>query len=189
MPGRPQNPVHAPGGAPRAVLVCENATTLGTLPEVGGVVAVHGMGFAAPTLAEVGWLRDADAWYWGDLDTYGFQILGLVRAALPSVRSVLMDVAAWEEHQSLSVTEPRPFRGEIGYLTAAELAALARVREHDRRLEQERIPRSAAHAALRAELAPSSSWCGRPGAHTGWTPASASCRTGRTRRPGAGREG
>lgn len=137
---------------PRAVLVCENATTLGTLPELPGTVAVHGMGFAAPALAEVKWLRAAQTWYWGDLDTYGFLILGRLRAALPEVRSVLMDSATWEAHAALSVEEPRPFGGEIGYLTAGELAALALVREGDRRLEQERIPRASAHEVLRARL-------------------------------------
>ncbi|NHB84482.1 hypothetical protein G7085_07325 [Tessaracoccus sp. HDW20] len=50
-------------------------------------------GFAAPSLAEVGWIRDAEVSYWGDLDTYGFQILGRVREVLPQTRSVLMDEA------------------------------------------------------------------------------------------------
>lgn len=78
----------------------------------------------------------------------GFQILGLVRAALPDVRSVLMDVPTWAEHHAMAVDEPRPFHGEIGYLTAGELAALALVRAGDLRLEQERIPRAYAHAVL-----------------------------------------
>lgn len=138
--------------APARVLICENATTLGTLPELPGVVAVHGMGFAAPTLAEVAWVRGAEQWYWGDLDTYGFQILGRVRAVLPEVRSVLMDAATLTSFAGFCVAEPNPFRGEIGYLSADERAALAQVRQDDRRLEQERIPREAAHAALAAVL-------------------------------------
>ncbi len=135
--------------APARVLICENATTLGTLPSLPSTVAVHGMGFAAPVLAEVGWVRDAEAWYWGDLDTYGFQILGQLRAALPRVTSLLMDAATWRAHERLCVDEPRPFRGEIGYLTSAELDALALVRAKDRRLEQERIPREYARDALK----------------------------------------
>lgn len=127
------------------MLICENATTLPALP---GTVAVHGMGFAAPLLAEVPWIRSAYVQYWGDLDTYGFQILGQVRRVLPGVESVLMDAATWRAHEGLSVPEPRPFRGVIGYLTAGELAALALVRAGDRRLEQERIPRTAAAAVL-----------------------------------------
>lgn len=135
---------------PRRVLVCENATTVGTLPALPATVAVHGMGFAAPVLTEVAWIRDADLWYWGDLDTYGFQILGQLRAAAPSVRSVLMDADTLVSNEQLCVDETRPFRGEIGHLTAGELEALALVRIGDRRLEQERIPRQAVHAALEA---------------------------------------
>lgn len=140
--------LRALGTAPKRVLVCENATTIGTLPELAGVLAVHGMGFAAPVLAEVPWIAQAQVTYWGDLDTYGFQILGQVRRVLPHVESVLMDAATWRTHERLTVTEPRPFRGVIGHLTAAELDALALVRRGDRRLEQERIPREAATEAL-----------------------------------------
>lgn len=136
--------------APQRVLICENATTIATLPTLPGTVAVHGMGFAAPILADVPWVRAADCWYWGDLDTYGFLILGRVRAALPGVTSVLMDAATWQRHEHLAVDEPRPFRGEIGYLSAAELDCLRLVRRGDRRLEQERIPRETAERALAA---------------------------------------
>lgn len=137
---------------PPRVLVCENATTLATLPRLPGVVAVHGMGFAASTLAEVGWVSSAAVWYWGDLDTYGFLILGQVRQQIPDVRSVLMDAATWHAHEPFAVDEPRPFRGEIGHLTASEVDALALVRRGARRLEQERIPRQAAAEALAQAL-------------------------------------
>ncbi|HHU10371.1 MAG TPA: hypothetical protein GXZ60_10205 [Intrasporangiaceae bacterium] len=133
---------------PARVLICENATTLGTLPELPRTVALHGMGFAAPVLAEVPWVARADVAYWGDLDTYGFQILGQLRQALPRVESVLMDAGTWRTHEHLAVDEPRPFRGVIGHLTVAELDALALVRQGDRRLEQERIPRAPAAAEL-----------------------------------------
>lgn len=143
LPGLQRLPV-----APARVLICENATTLGTPPSLPSMMAIHGMGFAAPNLAEVGWIRDAEVSYWGDLDTYGFQILGQLRAALPGTTSVLMDAATWRAHERYCVDEPRPFRGEIGYLTSAELDALALARAGDRRLEQERIPREAAREAL-----------------------------------------
>ena len=142
------------GFVPAVVLVVENLTTVATLPPLPGTVAIHGMGFAAPTLAEVDWVRSADVVYWGDLDTYGFQILGRVRAALPQTRSVLMDVETLRAAGDFAVTEPRPYRGEIGHLTLDELSALAALRAGDLRLEQERIPRELAHAALAAAVAP-----------------------------------
>lgn len=126
---------------PGRVLISENLTPVATLPELSGTVAIHGQGIAAPTLAEVEWIAQAEQWYWGDLDTWGLLILGRVRATLPGVRSVLMDVETFDANQVFAVREPTPFRGEIGHLTMAELAALALVRDGDRRLEQERIPR------------------------------------------------
>ncbi|MHA6524042.1 Wadjet anti-phage system protein JetD domain-containing protein [Tessaracoccus sp. G1721] len=133
------------------VLLVENLTSLLALPELRGTVAVHGMGFAAPSLAQVPWIRGAEeVWYWGDVDTYGLLILGQVRAALPTVRSILMDPATLQEHRQWAGPEPSPFRGEIGFLTADEHRTLSALREGDLRLEQERIPRAHAHAALRA---------------------------------------
>lgn len=135
---------------PSTVVVCENLTTVATLPGMHGTVAVHGMGFAASLLADVPWIRDARVVYWGDLDTYGFHILGQVRAALPQAESVLMDIETLEAHRALAVREPRPYRGPVGHLTLAELRALAAVRAQDLRLEQERIPREWAWPRLLA---------------------------------------
>lgn len=137
---------------PHRVLISENLTSVATLPQLKDTVAVHGMGFAAPSLAEVGWIRDAEVYYWGDLDTYGFQILGRVREVLPQTRSVLMDEATLAAARGFAVTEPRPYRGEIGHLNLEELAALALLRRDDLRLEQERIPREVAAVALVSAL-------------------------------------
>lgn len=133
---------------PGRVLISENLTTVSTLPPMAGTVAVHGMGFAAPSLAEVGWIREAEVLYWGDLDTYGFQILGQVRAAMPQTTSVMMDGATLDAARHFAVREPRPFRGEIGHLNISELEALARLRADDLRLEQERIPRALSRDVL-----------------------------------------
>lgn len=46
------------------------------------------------------------------------------------------------------MTEPVPFRGAIGYLTAEEHRALAMLRTGDLRLEQERLPADAIRQAL-----------------------------------------
>lgn len=133
---------------PQRVLIVENLVSALTLPDLPGTVAIHGMGFAAPTLASVAWVAAAEQRYWGDLDTYGFQILGRVRAALPEVRSVLMDLATLTAHRGLAVAEPAPFRGGIGYLTAEEHRALAMLRAGGLRLEQERLPAEAIRRAL-----------------------------------------
>lgn len=97
-------------------------------------------------------MRDADIVYWGDLDTYGLRILGQVRAVLPHTRSVLMNAATLDACMEFAVVEPRPYRGELGYLTVTELELLFRLRDGDLRLEQERIPRDLARAGLLVEL-------------------------------------
>ena len=139
---------------PEWVLVCENGQCLPPLPSWRGrgVVAVHGRGLAAPALAEVGWCRASRLLYWGDLDTWGFHILSLVRQVLPQTESVLMDEATLERFAALTVPEPTPYRDEIGYLTASETAAVAALRRGDRRLEQERLPWPAVEAALAERL-------------------------------------
>lgn len=141
---------------PRAVLICENRTSVETAPPLAGVVAIHGGGVAVTRLAGVEWLAAAPLLYWGDLDSHGFRILGRLRQVLPQVRSVLMDVGTLRDHAHLTVTEPRPFHGEIGYLTAAELEALAVLRRGDLRLEQERIGRDHVRASLAEALSSAS---------------------------------
>lgn len=134
--------------SPAVVLLCENRTTVATLPALPGVVAVHSMGLSAPLLAEVDWIAGAPVIYWGDLDSHGFRLLGNLRRRLPEVQSVLMDALTLETHLVLAEREPQPFRGEIGYLTVRERDVLAVLRKNDLRLEQERIGRDYAREAL-----------------------------------------
>ena len=78
-----------------------------------------------------------------------------LRAALPRIRSLMMDEETLDDWRGLAVTEPNPYRGEVGHLTLAELRALSAVRAGDLRLEQERIGRDYARVRLFAALGPS----------------------------------
>ncbi|MGB7963721.1 MAG: DUF3322 domain-containing protein [Propionicimonas sp.] len=122
------------------VLLVENRDSMAPLADLPGVVAVHAQGLAAPELAVVPWIANSRILYWGDLDTHGLRILGLVRQVLPHTESVLMDRATLDRFSALAVSEPTPFRGEIRYLTPDEAAVLRVIRANDLRLEQERIP-------------------------------------------------
>lgn len=144
--------------APAAVLVVENLTSLAALPPLDGVIAVHGRGFGVTQLAQTAWVANAARLlYWGDLDTYGFEILARCRAVLPQVRSVLMDRATLARFADRAVAEPRPYRAEIPGLTPDEAITLATVRETNGRLEQERLDRAYVSKMLTAELAASPS--------------------------------
>lgn len=137
--------------APRVVLVTENLETLLELPDLDGVIAFHGAGYAVDALAAIPWLRRARVLYWGDLDSQGFAILNRARAAGLEAASLLMDTSTLVAYRDLWVREPVPFTGELGLLSGAELSTLAELRRHGGvRLEQERIPWDVALAALRA---------------------------------------
>ena len=125
---------------PSWVLIVENYQTLCALPSLPGMVAVFGKGKDAPALADVPWIYKAPhLLYWGDLDTHGMHILSLTRKVLPQIESVLMDETTLTCFADMAVIEPKPFAGNIGHLTEAELKALARLRKNNTRLEQERI--------------------------------------------------
>ena len=110
------------------------------LPDVAGVVAIHGSGYIGHRVGALPWVRIRPVLYWGDLDSHGFAILNRVRAAGVDAQSMLMDREVLEAHRDLWVREPTPFRGELSRLTASEQAALDILRtEGDVRLEQERI--------------------------------------------------
>jgi len=138
----------------QVVIVTENLQSLLRLEPMPGVVGVHGQGLDVVELAQVKWIGAARVVYWGDLDSHGFNILSLVRRQWPQTESVLMDAETLRRHWDAGVPEPDPFRGDIGYLTAPENQALALLREHDWRLEQEQLPWQEASEAVRAALRP-----------------------------------
>ena len=143
--------------APRTVLIVENLDTGLALPDIPGVLAVMKLGAAVKLVAQLPWTRRAECLYWGDIDTFGFEILNRARSVLPHVRSVLMDAGTLLDHRSLCVHE-------TAQVSASELPLLTR-EEHevfdglrgDRwgerlRLEQERIPWPTAVQRLLSEV-------------------------------------
>lgn len=133
---------------PSRVLVVENLQTLEALPDLPGMVAVFGSGSHATAIAGFDWVRTAEeVRYWGDLDTAGFGILARFRALL-ACASLLMDSATLQRWRELAVPDPALDPVATAHLTADELSALELLRRDGLRLEQERIPMSAAVAAL-----------------------------------------
>ena len=151
---------HAIAYSPHTVLVVDNRDCRISFPEVSGTVVVEGNGAAATALiAGIPWVRDAErVIYWGDMDADGYAILDRFRAALPKVTSILMDVVAMDRHAEHGVNEDRdgkplkPSGRALDGLTAGERAAYSMIAtsgEADfRRIEQEKLPREEAIAAL-----------------------------------------
>jgi hypothetical protein len=133
------------GLAVRHVFVTENRTNGLAFPDCPASIVVFGLGYGLQRLADVPWLRRAHVHYWGDIDTHGFGILNLLRAALPHACSFLMDRATLEAHKSLWVHEPAEHRyaGDTSRLNPEERALFEDLqfdRVGDRvRLEQERV--------------------------------------------------
>jgi hypothetical protein len=134
------------------VLVVENESSLYQLPQVPDTVAILGAGL------NLGWLEapgfdGKQLAYWGDLDTWGLQMLATARGYRPQLRALLMTRDNFEAHAALSaVVEPSPAAESppIG-LTAAESMLYRHLRSLERgRLEQEFLPVDQVRDALAA---------------------------------------
>jgi hypothetical protein len=127
------------------VYITENEINMLAFPQLSGAMVIFGGGYAIDRLRDIGWLRERDVVYWGDIDTHGFAILDRLRASMPHTRSIMMDAATLHAHRALWGTEPADKRhgGMLTRLTADEQALFAALRDdvHGQqvRLEQERI--------------------------------------------------
>ncbi|SHE24809.1 DUF3322 domain-containing protein [Actinomyces glycerinitolerans] len=140
--------------APGVVVVCENRQSLLSLPDLDGVIAVHGGGYAVDVLGMLPWATGLPLVYWGDLDQDGFAILDRLRHHHGNVTSVLMDTATLEHHRTLCVPDPHPQVGRATRLTPAEEETRTALLDAGGvRLEQERIAWDWAEPRLRAAVA------------------------------------
>jgi hypothetical protein len=134
------------------VFVVENEVTYLALPPISRAVAVFGGGFASAGLTGVPWLRDREIVYWGDIDTYGFDILSRLRGHLPQVRSILMDRETLLFHRAHWSVETSPTRRPLAHLSGAEQTLyqdlISDVYGIGVRLEQERVRFSKVEDAL-----------------------------------------
>lgn len=141
------------------VFVVENEITCLAFPACPRSLLIFGGGYAVSRVSRLGWLREVSLYYWGDIDTHGFQMLDRLRARIPTVQSMLMDRATLLAHETRWDREPVPVNTDLVHLTAEE-AALYRDLVEDAfgpavRLEQERISYPLVEAAIAANCAES----------------------------------
>lgn len=147
---------------PRVVLISENRDTAQLFAPVVGGIAIEGEGRGAGAIADLPWVHEAAfLFYWGDMDADGLEILHAFRAAGLPVRSLFMDLAAYERWERYGIDhdhggrplKPRTPR-DVSLLEPAEhelyLALCSPDWTRHRRIEQERIPLAAAAAVVRA---------------------------------------
>ena len=122
------------------MLVVENERCRHAIPPISGCVAVLGAG------RNLGWLSSPalaghSVTYWGDLDTWGLNILASARQHRPDLQAVLMDRSTFESHRALAVAEHQPaVRPKVGLTTEENRLFDILAGSAEGRLEQERLP-------------------------------------------------
>lgn len=125
------------------IFFTENEINFLSFPQVKNSCIIFGKGYGVELLKMAEWMRQKNIYYWGDIDTHGFNILSMARGFLPDLKSFLMTEDVLLAHRKLWVTEDKPHLADIKHLTDEEYA-LAYKLQTDYfgkrvRLEQERI--------------------------------------------------
>lgn len=123
------------------LLLVENESCQHQLPVLSQTIAVLGSGF------DLAWLEGdgpsgKQVAYWGDIDTWGLQLLARARKAIRNLHPLLMTSEVYEQFAHLAVAEPVVAGAESPVdLSPAEQRLYRRLLEAPRgRLEQEFLP-------------------------------------------------
>lgn len=133
------------GLAPAAsrVFITENEINYLAFPAVADSMILFGAGYGFEMLEQASWLADRRLIYWGDIDTHGYAILDQLRARLPHVTSLLMDMPTLLAHRAQWSTESKPLSRDLPRLHRDEADAYDALRNmtlgRNVRLEQEMI--------------------------------------------------
>lgn len=130
------------------LLIVENETCQHLLPRSPSTIAVLGTGFELAWTTAT-WVREKRVAYWGDLDTWGLQLLAQARSSIPELTALMMTREVYEQYPDRSVPEPIPASDIPTHLSDSEKSLFEHLRQSTRgRLEQEFIPRPQVHAAI-----------------------------------------
>ena len=139
---------------PEIVFISENLQTGLAFEAHPKSFVFFGLGAGVTQLAAIPWVRTARIIYWGDVDTYGLEILAHLRAVLPQTESVMMNRQTLEAFRGLAVAENRQASGaHVEHLRENEREVFDALKVGDLaglRLEQERIPWPVARETLLA---------------------------------------
>jgi len=122
------------------VLIVENKVNLLSLPALKRTVALGGLGNGVIQLGDIRWMRHNPIFYWGDLDTEGFEILDRLRQTLGHVQSLLMNQATFAVFQHLATQGNAANAKVLDFLTAEERECYEYLCINQQRIEQEHLP-------------------------------------------------
>lgn len=127
----------------KRIFITENLVNFLAFPPVPNSIILFGSGKNIARFGQIPWLAGKDIYYWGDIDTHGFHILGRLRGRLPQTQSILMDEATLLAHKPLWVDEESQHMGTFSNLTPEEqnlaTALQKNILGQRVRMEQERI--------------------------------------------------
>ncbi|MDR0603501.1 MAG: DUF2220 family protein [Bacteroidales bacterium] len=123
----------------RRVFVVENKMNIFTFPIIRDSIVIFGSGYSIENLKNIKWLNNVDLFYWGDLDTDGFQILSQFRSYFPQTKSLLMDKETFNIFFENDKGKPSKVTGKLN-LTNDEKQLYELLKMKNWRLEQEKIP-------------------------------------------------
>lgn len=129
---------------PKTVFIVENLRTGLAFADLPDSIVIMQLGYAVEVLARIPWVQQARCFYWGDLDTHGFNILNQARSVMPNLQSVLMDASTLQQHKTLWGIEEKPhLTDRLDRLNSEEFSVYQHLCRntfgHRIRLEQERI--------------------------------------------------
>ena len=125
------------------VFFTENEISFLTFPSYKNTLIIFSKGYNIHAFKENKWLNNKKLYYWGDMDTHGFNILGIAREIFPDLKSFLMNEEIFFKHKEFWVVEDKPFLAEVKGLNYEESLFCKKLQENiwgkNLRLEQERI--------------------------------------------------
>lgn len=123
----------------QTVYVVENKINMLTFPVKRNSIVIWGHGFGVDIMKNVDWLKTKKIYYWGDLDTQGFQILSEFRFHFKHVQSFLMDRYTFDKYYEGDKGTVTNVEKEL-CLTAEEKDMFEYLKANNLRLEQEKVP-------------------------------------------------
>lgn len=126
------------------VFIVENEMCFLTFPNVKNSIIIFGKGKAVANLSKVSWLYLKPIYYWGDIDTEGFEILSILREFKSDAIAQMMSWDCFQKFSSQGLSEGKNSVKNIPKnLSEAEIELFNHLNSLPKnrcRLEQEKIP-------------------------------------------------
>jgi hypothetical protein len=123
----------------KQVFVVENKMNMLTFTELEKSIVVFGRGYGVENIKNTTFLKNAELYYWGDLDVQGFEILSQFRGYFPHTKSIFMDKETFDTFFENNKGIPSQISVNLN-LSAEERELYELLKENNWRLEQEKIP-------------------------------------------------